>query len=193
MNVSKKITQILVEEHVVTIDNYELYEYSINAVLEMGGNILASLLLGILLERFAETALFLLVIIPLRSYIGGWHAKRTRNCFIISMLIYLASIYLPQVLCNMNMILCTSLFLLELLYVCLVAPIDCLEKPLSESQKKEMKVVVRWILAFAGLLYIILFWLGFNQLCLEMFVIMLYACTSLLAEAKRKIRAAEEM
>ena len=62
MNVSKKITQILVEEHVVTIDNFELYEYSINAVLEMGGNILVSLLLGILLERLAETALFLVVI-----------------------------------------------------------------------------------------------------------------------------------
>lgn len=52
MNVSGKIAEILKEEKIIQSDEAEMYEYSINAVLEMGSNIIATLLLGLMLLNF---------------------------------------------------------------------------------------------------------------------------------------------
>lgn len=124
MSISGKITEILADEKIIKSDEIELYEYSINAVLEMGSNILATLFLGIILHKFDMTLLFLLIVIPLRSVIGGWHAKSSGVCFLFSILYYLAAIFLPSFLSLSREI----IFLIFIILIALIPLFLCTEK-----------------------------------------------------------------
>ena len=71
MKPSEYFADVMQKNHVIAVDEYELYQYSLNALFEMAGNIIFSILIGVLFHKLPMTLLFLMVVIPGRSVLGG--------------------------------------------------------------------------------------------------------------------------
>ena len=64
MKPSEYFADVMQKNHVIAVDEYELYQYSLNALFEMAGNIIFSILIGVLFHKLPMTLLFLMVVIP---------------------------------------------------------------------------------------------------------------------------------
>ena len=62
MSISGRITRAFIDEGIIGQDDYVVYEYCINAVLDIFGNILVTMVLGLILNRLWETLIFLAVV-----------------------------------------------------------------------------------------------------------------------------------
>ena len=56
--------------------------------------------IGYILNRFKETALFLLCYCPIRQFTGGYHADNYKKCLLSFILIYIGNVYFIEVLMN---------------------------------------------------------------------------------------------
>lgn len=83
MKPSEYFADVMQKNYVIAVDEYELYQYSLNALFEMAGNIIFSILIGVLFHKLPMTLLFLMVVIPGRSVLGGCHAKTAGACFVL--------------------------------------------------------------------------------------------------------------
>lgn len=129
MQPSSYITNKLIDKKIIAEDEYELYRYSINALFEMTGNFIVTIILGILLNRIGFTLLFLTLVIPGRSIFGGCHARTAGKCFCLSILVYLCCIIFPNYITSIsNLFVYISVICLGTL-IGVLAPVDCIEKP----------------------------------------------------------------
>ena len=62
--------------------------------------IVVILFIGYILNRFKETALFLLCYCPIRQFTGGYHADNYKKCLLSFILIYIGNVYFIEVLMN---------------------------------------------------------------------------------------------
>lgn len=109
---------------------------------EWGFNIVMAVLIAFVTGAVQTTVIFLLSVIPLRSFAGGYHASTPGRCAIISNGALLMVILLSEILFHCNLPV-WSLFLFECLltvrFFCRV-PADTPTKPLSDREKRCMEM-----------------------------------------------------
>ena len=96
--VSSMITNHLIKASIIEEKQRELYEYSIKSLFGNVLNIVSCLAIGVLCGECFRAIIFLLVMVPLRSSIGGCHLKSSLLCFFTSCAIVLVCIFLPDYL-----------------------------------------------------------------------------------------------
>ncbi len=175
MNISREISDLLVEEKIIDVEETDVYTYCINAVFDIIGTILITVTLGIILNKMMETTLFLLIVIPLRSFSGGYHAKTSQGCLVLSMLYYLASIYLADYLLkNSHFILTIIVFFISLCIVYIISPIESVNKPITIEERQQMlkytHITLAMILVLSIILNIFSLKLLFKEVCLIIFI-----------------------
>ena len=79
--VSSMITNHLIKASIIEEKQRELYEYSIKSLFGNVLNIVSCLAIGVLCGECVRAIIFLLVMAPLRSSIGGCHLKSSLLCF----------------------------------------------------------------------------------------------------------------
>ena len=47
-------------------------------------NLISTIVIGVIVGKVFESIAFLVFYIPLRSYVGGYHASTPRSCYFIS-------------------------------------------------------------------------------------------------------------
>lgn len=72
----------LVTKGIISIEDKEIHEYGLTALLVNLFNYGLWLLLGILSSTLLETVVFLISYTVLRNIIGGWHASTPIRCTI---------------------------------------------------------------------------------------------------------------
>jgi accessory gene regulator B len=165
-SITSVITDILVESGTVSQEERSLYYYCVEGLVEICGNVLLTLLLGLLLGKAAETAIFLLVIVPLRSTAGGYHAESGKACFVLSLAIYLLTIWVADILSA----LLTPSFSLWIFTACaatilILAPVDCKNKRLSAQDKKWNRKNCRILMLATSALFAATWVLGAVSVC----------------------------
>lgn len=72
--------------HIGTIkkDDENVYQYGYTLLIEMLLNLVLSLIVSGLIGKIKECIIVLIMFIPLRSFCGGYHAKKTWQCVIFS-------------------------------------------------------------------------------------------------------------
>ena len=186
MSLSRSITKCFIQEGIIDEEDEELYEYSFSALFEMGSNILIALLLGILLHKFVMSLLFLIIMIPLRSCAGGWHAKTSVQCFILSICYYLGSVLLPQYCLSFSLSSVNLLFIILATIIWNITPVDCIQKPMRVEEKKKMRKYGHIILLCISVLFLYVQLSGLREICLEIVYIVLITTISLVAEITKK-------
>lgn len=135
--ISGFITDTLIEGKVIKSEERNLYLYCFGTIIEMSANLLATLIIGVLLHRFIETLIFMLVFIPLRSFAGGYHCEKAKSCFILSIFVYLTVMFSYKFLYGISVYLICAICFADLISIFILSPVVSPNKPLSAKEKNK--------------------------------------------------------
>ncbi|MCR5835465.1 MAG: accessory gene regulator B family protein [Lachnospiraceae bacterium] len=137
-NIVKAVVDYQVKNEILKEQDESVYQYGYTLLFERAINIFISLIICIITHKWIETALLLFCIIPLRSYAGGWHAKKFISCTIISNLIIVVGVY-SKWLNKMSVGIYAFLELLICAIIMYIAPVQNQNKILSYAEKIKYK------------------------------------------------------
>lgn len=122
----------------------DLYVYGFREGMMLLVNLFIWLLAGCLFRQFWENMIFTFVYCFLRRYAGGYHADSRAKCFLYSMLLILANMW---VICVINISQGTGMFMLAaawlVIWVC--SPVEGMKNSIEEGQRKKFRIMSRSI------------------------------------------------
>ena len=136
------ITDTLIEGGVIKSEERNLYVYCFGTIVEMLANIITTILIGILLGRLPATLIFLLVFIPLRSTVGGYHCETSGKCFILSMSVYLSIILTYKLSSIIPTRTCVLFCVIDFALILILSPVASPNKPLSLMERKKNRCIL---------------------------------------------------
>lgn len=152
---SAKIADRLCTSAVITEEDKDLYSYGFFVILSRILFFILSTTFGIILHIAIESIVFFVLFCLIRSYAGGVHASSEFKCTVYTtsaLLICILSIKLLMQY-NSDYILLVVL-ILSSICVFALSPLDSLEKPLGEQEKKHYRKLT---LIITGLIVVLTF------------------------------------
>ena len=150
--VVNKIIDKQMAEGILKEGDKAVYEYGYTLLLEIVSNIAIALVLGAIMGEVKILIGMLLLLIPLRSFCGGWHASHVCTCTILSNLSILMILVMmkQEILLDINEMIALEIFCL--IIISIFAPLDSINKPLSVREKKRYKrITILILLAHFGI------------------------------------------
>lgn len=136
--VSKSITNSLRKKGIVLDEFADVYQYGFELLLSFLISTGLVIIAGIIVNRFIETLIFLIVFISLRSFTGGFHAMKywicTASTFGVYSLVMFVSSYV-----SVNFYVFYILFLIGSIILYIKAPVENPNKELTKKQKSKYK------------------------------------------------------
>lgn len=131
--VAEKITTTLINRGIIPEEDAALYRYGIENGITVAGNLLASLLFGLVTGRLGNILVFLFFYVSLRSFSGGIHCRSRAGCFAASILI----LFIPAYLCDwaesLPLLTVIVVGLIALVVILVLSPVESANKPLDDE------------------------------------------------------------
>ena len=116
---------------------------------------IVAFIIAIIMGMIREGIVFLISIIMLRQYAGGYHASSQKVCAVLSCIIYLSGLIIIKnytVYNSIQIMMCViSVFIIFLL-----SPVDNINNELTRSERKYLRKEVRFFLSSEVLIFVIL-------------------------------------
>lgn len=128
-------------------DNYEIYEYAVYIILSSAFHIATIIALGLCFNLLVESLVFYFSFITIRKFAGGYHAKTPIKCYIISVvsstIILVLINIIPIIVSRFRFIeyFLLILGLFSLIIICYLSPLDTINNPLNNEEKKFLKKI----------------------------------------------------
>ena len=155
-NFAEDIAFLLIKNKIVDIEERDIYVYGIEVILLNGGLMLVFLLISLLSGTMINFWAYLIFFLPLRIFSGGYHAKTSERCFIMSTVMYGISVavikFLPLLYLDFYW---WALGIVSVLIILIFAPLINANNPLNEVQKKRNRIIV-YSLLMTDLVFFIL-------------------------------------
>lgn len=145
----KSIIQIQLGYGTIQKDDVKIYQYGYTLLIEVSLNIVLSLILSVLLGKFKEYIFFLCMFIPLRSFCGGYHAKKAWQCVVFSNVIIVLVLVFAELVIQYSI----PIFVYSIGDICLgmiivyFSPVESCNNKLNEVEKKYYQKYVLIILS----------------------------------------------
>ena len=172
---------------IIQREDFSIYKYGYTLMIEVVFNICVSILLGVFLNAINEVFLSLCMFIPLRSFCGGYHAKKAWQCFILSNLSILMILILSKLLIYYN----TPLFIYFIAEVALgsvivyLSPIESENKKINFIEKETYIKYIKKILIIEIVLGIVFAIFGNQKIFSVLFGVYIIQVVSLLTTFKK--------
>ena len=154
-SLSYRITDILVNNGLIEIDDFEIYRYGFETLIYFIVNISVALLIGIIFDRFIHTIVFLSCYCTLRQFTGGYHAKNYTECTLTFAAIYLITIFVAN---NIDIVsykyLSIVILIISMFIIYKLAPLEHRNKPLSNKEKHIYRITAMKITSFITMIFI---------------------------------------
>jgi len=136
----KKITRRWSAVGTIDKSDEDVYEYGLELLIYTIINIAVILGSSILVGKLLDSLFLLVVILPLQSFGGGYHAKTHLRCFLIMYIGWWAVIFILPLITPISSIIiaCTAVFI-----VFWIAPVAHENVRISVKQKNKMRLLVR--------------------------------------------------
>lgn len=152
---ANKVTSFLYYNDYIDSDKYEydVYLYGFESIIALALNTVSILLIGLLLDRFMHTVVFLLCYYPLRQFTGGYHADTYKKCFFTFVVIFIATIFIANSLIYEGIKSIILLFsVINWTSICLLSPVDHINNILADEDriqyKKKARLIASLVLLF---------------------------------------------
>lgn len=133
--INDRVINWLIREGSVEEEDRELYQYSMQGILENGITMMVIFIDMIILKSIVQGIVFILSFKYLRRYSGGYHADTYKKCFILSNLLFICAII--SIKYNIISIICYRIFgLVSLIILYCIGPVESRNKPLTDSEKQ---------------------------------------------------------
>lgn len=146
--ISQKITTYLVKDTIADEERKEVLLFGVTRIVEDIPKTIGIILIGFILDILKEMLIVTAVIALYKSFVGGVHAKTNFDCFLSSVVFYLATIYcskfivLENELCLLALIL-NYIFALYCIWVYVPADVPEIPKIDNELRRKtKIKAVI---------------------------------------------------
>ena len=134
------IAKRLLNNQIIKEDSYDIYVYGLELLISFIFSTLLVIAIGAIIGRILETITFLIVFIFLRSYSGGYHAKKYYVCTIVTLCIYISTILL-SLFVQTNLIMYAILGIVGLTLLIMWAPIENPNKEITQRKRKKYKFI----------------------------------------------------
>ena len=137
-SLSQKLVKHMIYMGVVSADDEDIHLHGVNQGFLMLLNIATSVFIGIITRTFAYVSVFLLTIIMLRSFAGGYHASTPFRCYTMSsVMVGLVAFLSSHIQFNYCI---TAGFLVAIgIFIILLSPVDSANKRLDELEVRVYK------------------------------------------------------
>lgn len=137
--VSKKLSTSLYEADIIKHSELDIYSYCFDYIIELMLNIIIFLGIGQFTHKFIISLIFLIVLIPMRSFGGGIHAPTPKICSLISFSLFFIVLYISNILSYMFTFEWCICFILAISIILILAPIDSPNKPMDNINRAKLK------------------------------------------------------
>lgn len=138
-----KIVTFLTEQEVISSESdvQDFYRYGIEISISSFLNIFLVLLLGIIINHIAESIIFLLLFILIRSFTGGYHADTYFRCNLLMCITFILTALANCMFSNkLSLSIIIVLICVTELIVSVLGPIENKNKPIDDSKKIKLKI-----------------------------------------------------
>jgi len=155
--ISGKLSRALGHKLNATIEEKEVYAYSIEVILSLILNLIILYEVAYMIGKIPELIIFIIFFSGLRTYAGGYHAKTHIECMTLSFIIFIiSSMSSTWFIAYGEIIMLVGLIASNIL-VFKYAPSESENKPLSNSQKKLHMLISRGIVVAYSVIILILY------------------------------------
>lgn len=162
---SEALTNIMINANIIQKEEQDIYAYCYEFLFENIVYIASLILFGALLHNWKETLIFLLIMIPFRTFTGGLHAPATDMCVVLSYLSY----FVTMLFCNYNdsfsILAHPAFFFIECFTICLMAPIDRSDKKRTDKDRKRDKKICITCCILMVILQSFFYFNGYYKFC----------------------------
>ncbi len=139
---SYNITSFLVSEKIIESQEAEIYRYGLKRLFINGISILFVCFIAIIIHKWFESLFFFIGLMPIRAIAGGYHANTPRSCNLLSLTAYLCGLILIDFLFkNQSLCLFGIISIMILLCIYIYAPVDHVNRKLTEAECRQGKKV----------------------------------------------------
>ena len=140
-SLANSITNYYIRKNIIPEEKAEIYCYGFKLIIADIINYAIIIALGLLVNKVLDSIIFLVVLCGLRLFCGGFHARTFWLCRTSMVLTYTSVIVLSELMKHTENIIVVSTLVnfLCVLFLCVFAPIEHENKPLSKEQKKSNK------------------------------------------------------
>lgn len=139
----------------------EVYEYGYRLLVEKVCALFMTIALAFIFDAWMEVLVFCIAFIPIRTYAGGYHAKATVSCMVLSALVLLLNIFCGQWILSTGY--GNYMMLFEVLLfpaIVWMTPVENTNRKISESEKHYFKHIVRVMYIVQIVAGLFLLWMG---------------------------------
>lgn len=119
------ITSFLLEENIITEENWEIYQFGTEKIIRNVIFILVISLISTIFNVWLETVGILIGFVPLRKIAGGYHSKTLLSCSLLTFSIYIFNLIIISVIKNdISIQAYVMLCLVAMILIFIFAPVD---------------------------------------------------------------------
>ncbi|MBR3415465.1 MAG: accessory gene regulator B family protein [Clostridia bacterium] len=132
------IAKKLLANGLIEEDDTDLYVYGLEVLISTICSFLTVLLLGIVLSEIITALIYLAVLIIIRRFTGGYHARTYIGCNLSCCVIFIVSLYISKAV-YFNLIPTIIIHSVGMILIVAFSPVENQNKPLSQKKRKRNK------------------------------------------------------
>lgn len=161
--IAEDIAFLLIKNKIFDIEKRDKCVYGAEVLLLNLSNILTALIISILSRSMLHFAAFMLIFVPLRIFTGGFHAKSSDSCYVLTTATYALTVLcvklLPELYANIPAIITLAILIILMI---LFAPVEHKNNPLNADEHKRNRLISVSLTAIDSLIFIILYFLSIS-------------------------------
>lgn len=176
---ARSLTRSLIDNKVIDETDLELYNFGFEMALAITANIITTFLIGLLFHMLLESLLFLAAFIPLRSYVGGFHASNHLRCYWLSVLAVIAVLFATRFVLsvyNAAIVILTGIIYAAIMFI--LVPVQDANRPLEDIEIRVYRWRARIVLCVEILVMTVFLLLEMKMAVSVLLCILCLACVS---------------
>lgn len=181
--IALKIVNQMEMEKIISKSSCEYYEYALIGMVEHVITIGTMLLLGLVFRQFLPTICFMVFFFSLRKRTGGFHADKFWQCYLGTVITYIAVIQAMPMLCGTPTVMYGMLiFAIILIYI--MGTINHPNMDMEKSELQESKKAARLVVLMEVIIIAVLVYLKTDILYIGYMSVAIILCAFLMSLAK---------
>lgn len=135
-SIAEEVTVVMAANDIIKTEEMEAYTYGLELLIPKVILYVVILVVSLITDTFLTSVAFVILLMCLRRYSGGFHCKTAEICVIVSFLMYLLAIFGYEFVSFIpNMVYGVSTVLSSVI-VLIFSPVEDKNRPLDETEKK---------------------------------------------------------
>lgn len=178
-----KLVNQMEMEKIISKSSCEYYEYALIGMVEHVLTVGSMLILGLIFRQFLPTICFMVFFLSLRKRTGGFHANKFWQCYLGTVIFYIAIMQIVPILCR-NQTVMYGLLFLAMFLICVMGTINHPNIDMSKSELKESKKAARLMVLMEALVLVALAYLKVDILYIGYMSVAVILCAFMMCLAK---------